>query len=132
MKHTHFFYEGDELDSFYLVVEGDVSITVDIPDREYEQSLVQQLTNDLTMTDVTVSTVGPGNTFGWSALIPPNISTASAKATIASRVLQFDRTKIQSAIDDDCCFGHLLTLKAAQVIRKRLRDMRMETLAVHV
>ncbi|MEW6404217.1 MAG: Crp/Fnr family transcriptional regulator [Chloroflexota bacterium] len=128
----YFFHEGDELGNFYMVVEGNVHITVDIPDRKFKQSLVQQLTNNLTMTEITVSIVGPGHTFGWSALIPPNISTANAKAGIASRLLGFDRKMLQSAIDKDCCFEHLLTLKAAQVVRQRLHDMRIETLAERV
>jgi len=128
----YFFKEGDELDSFYLVLAGNIAITVNVTDRESEQSLVRQLTNNLVMRDITVSTVGPGNTFGWSALIPPNVSTANAKASAASRVLKFDRARLQPAIDKDCCFGHLLTLKAAQVVRKRLRDMRIETLAEHI
>jgi len=84
------------------------------------------------MRDITVSNVGPGKTFGWSALIPPNISTANAKAATFCRVLRFDNAKLQPAIEADCCFGHLLTQKAAQVVRQRLRDMRMETLAEHV
>ena len=127
-----FFFEEDEIDSFYLVLEGNVDITIDIPDRANKQNLVRQLTDDLEMTGITVSNVGPGNTFGWSALIPPNISTASAKATVSSRVLKFYITKLQPAIEADCCFGHLLTLKAAQVVRQRLRDIRMETLAEHM
>jgi len=84
------------------------------------------------LTGVTISNVGPGNIFGWSALIPPNKSTASAKATVPSRVLKFEMSELQPAFEADCCFGHLLTLKAAQVVRQRLRDMRMETLAEHV
>lgn len=128
----YFFHEGEELDSFYMVVEGNVSITVDIPDREFEQSVVQQLTNNLTTTDITVSSVGPGYTFGWSAVIPPNISTANTKASTPCRVLRFDCKKLQSDINDDCCFGHLLVLKAAQVVRQRMRDLRIETLAEHV
>ena len=133
MKAGHFFFfEEDELDNFYLVLDGNIGITVDIPDRTFNQSLAKQLTDDLDMTDITVSILGPGKTFGWSALIPPNFSTANAKAITDSRVLKFDIAKLQPAIDADCCFGHLLTLKAAQVVRQRLRDMRMETLAEHV
>jgi CRP/FNR family cyclic AMP-dependent transcriptional regulator len=128
----YFFHEGDEIDDFYMVTEGNVSISINIPDRESKQSVVQQLTNNLTMTDVTVSSVGPGSTFGWSALIPPHISTANTKASTDCRVLRFNRTKLQSAINDDCCFGHLLVLKAAQIVRERMRDLRIETLAEHV
>ena len=41
----HFFFkEEDEIDCFYLVMEGNVNITINIPDRKLGQSLVQQLT----------------------------------------------------------------------------------------
>lgn len=133
VKSDHFFFfEDDELQHFYLVVEGNIGITIDVPDRNTKQSLLRQLTDDLEMTDITVSNAGPGMTFGWSALIPPNISTANAKATLNSRVLEFNVEMLKPAIEKDCCFGHLLTLKAAQVVRQRLRDMRMETLAENI
>jgi CRP-like cAMP-binding protein len=125
----HFFYEEDQLISFYLVLKGTVAITINIPDRDVLQPLSNQITNDLITRDVTVSTVGEGELFGWSALVPPNFSTANAKATTPCRVVEFNYKAIQPYIEDDCCFGHLLTLKVAQIIRGRLRDRRIESLA---
>lgn len=124
-----FIKEGERLTNFYLVLEGTVGIVIKVPDREMEQSLTRQITNNLITRDVTVSTVGAGEMFGWSALVPPNISTANAKALTACRVLEVDYQALESIIEEDCCFGHLLTLKAAQVIRGRLRDRRIENLA---
>ena len=65
-----FIKEGDRLTNFYLVLEGTVGIIIKVPDREMEQSLTRQITNDLIARDVTVSTVGEGEMFGWSALVP--------------------------------------------------------------
>lgn len=124
-----FFREGDYLKRFYLVLEGKVGITLEIPDREMKQPLNRQITNDLFTTDVIVSDIGMGELFGWSALIPPNISTANAKALTTCRVLEFDYKVLEPIIEEDCCFGHMLTLKAAQTIRDRLRDKRVESLA---
>ena len=115
--------------NFYLVLEGTVGIIIKVPDREIEHSLTRQITNNLITQDVTVSTVGEGEVFGWSAIIPPNLSTANVKALTSCRVLVFDYLELQPIIDEDCCFGHLLTLKAAQIIRDRLRDKRVESLA---
>lgn len=123
-----FIYEGERLTNFYLVLEGAVGIIIKVPDREMEQSLTRQITNNLITKDVTVSTVGEGEMFGWSALVPPNISTANAKALTACRVLEVDYQALEPIIEEDCCFGHLLTLKAAQVIRERLRDKCIESL----
>ena len=119
---------GERLTNFYLVLEGTVGITIKVPDMEIKQSLTRQITNDLITRDVTVSTVGEGEVFGWSAIIPPNLPTANVKALSSCRVLVFDYQELQPLIDQDCCFGHLLTLKAAQIIRDRLRDKRVESL----
>jgi CRP-like cAMP-binding protein len=123
-----FVSEGEQLTNFYLVLEGTVGIIIKVPDREYKQSLTRQITNNLITRDVTVSSVGEGEIFGWSALIPPNRSTAKVKALTDCRLLDFDYQQLQPIIDEDCCFGHLLTLKAAQVVRGRLRDRRVENL----
>lgn len=124
-----FVFEGERLTNFYLVLEGAIGIIIKVPDRDIEQSLTRQITNNLITKDVTVSTVGEGEVFGWSAIIPPNLSTANAKALTSCRVLVFDYQELHPIIDQDCCFGHLLTLKAAQIIRDRLRDKRVESLA---
>jgi CRP-like cAMP-binding protein len=132
MPGHQFVYEGERLTNFYLVLEGTVGIIIKVPDREFEQSLTRQITHDLITKDVTVSTVGEGEIFGWSALIPPNMPTANAKALTSCRVLVFGFQELQPIIDEDCCFGHLLTLKAAQIIRDRLQDRRIESLAEKV
>ena len=124
-----FFREGDELDNYYIVTEGVVNLTIEIPDQLKEHSLVSQLTNNLDMVDITVSNVREGNVFGWSAIVPPNISTASATTSSACRVLAFNCGNLKPLLDEDCEFALQLTLKAAQIIRSRLRDMRIESLA---
>jgi CRP-like cAMP-binding protein len=123
-----FIHEGDHISTFFLVLEGKVGITLNVTDRGMKQSLTRQITNNLITKDVTVSTVGVGEMFGWSALVPPNLSTANAKALTPCRVMVFDYHMLQPFIDEDCCFGHMLTLKAARVIRERMRDQRMEML----
>ena len=124
-----FFNEGDELDTFYLVQEGTVNITVSIPDRGQEHSYVEQITRNMSMEPVTVSTVGVGDIFGWSALIPPHESTANAIAASPCRVIAVDCENLHSAFAQDCEFHKLMVIKAAQTVRSRLRDMRIESLA---
>jgi CRP/FNR family cyclic AMP-dependent transcriptional regulator len=124
-----FFYEGDILDHFYLVLEGTVAIVIEVPDRDEVQTLTRQLTGNLKNRDVTVSTVRPGNIFGWSALIPPHKSTAGAKAQTPCLVVSFDCEDLLPVCDEDHEFGHLMAQKVAQVIRERLSDMRMESLS---
>ncbi len=125
----YFFRDGDELENFYLVIEGEVAIVIEVPDQEIEQKVSGQLTGKLETKDVVVSAIEPGGVFGWSALVPPHQSTASGKATVPSRVIIIDCTKLRQVFAEDTGFGYLMMQKAAQVTRARLRDLRIEVLA---
>ena len=124
-----FFQERDELNKFYLILEGAVAIVIHVPDRGLKQPLYGQLTGNLNNKDITVSSVGPGEVFGWSALVPPHTSTANAKAMTSCRVAVFDMEELRPILEVDCCFAYLMLLKAAQIVRGRLRDRRIESLA---
>jgi CRP-like cAMP-binding protein len=124
-----FFREGDELKKLYLVVEGAVGLVIQVPDREAEQPLAGQLTGKLTTKDITVSTVGTGGVFGWSALIPSHEATAGAKALTPCRAIALDCENLRPIFEEDRNLAYLMTLKAAQIVRGRLRDLRIETLA---
>ena len=127
----YFFNEGDTLNHFYFVLDGIVSIVIEIPDRDEVQTLTRQITGNFKTRDVSVSTVQQGNIFGWSALVLPYLSTAGAKAQTPCRIVTFDCVILRPMCQQDHEFGHLMTQKAAQVIRDRLRDMRMESLAAY-
>ncbi len=125
--HT-FFREGDTLNDFYLVVQGAVAIVIEVPDRELEQKLSEQLTGGLQTKDVVISAVGPGEVFGWSALVAPHEATTSGKATTPCRVIAFDCRKLRQIFEEDCRFGYLMSQKIARIIRDRLRAIRIESL----
>jgi CRP-like cAMP-binding protein len=124
-----FFHESDDLKSVYLVLEGAVALVFEVPDQDVEQQVSGQLTGELKTKDITVSTVGTGDVFGWSGLIPPHTATATAKAITPCKVLAFDSKELLQIFDEDCRFGYIMAQKAAQVIRERLRDLRIESLA---
>lgn len=124
-----FFSEGDELDTFYLVQEGTVNITINIPDRNQAHSFVDQISRSMSMEPITFSTVGVGDIFGWSAIIPPHESTANAVASTNCRVIAVNYVVLEPILDEDCDFAYLMVMKAAQTVRNRLRDMRIESLA---
>jgi CRP-like cAMP-binding protein len=124
-----FFHEDEDLSEFYLALEGAVAIVFELPERGVEHKVSDQFTRKLQTRDVVVSTVGPGEMFGWSGLVPPHKATAGAKAVTPCRVVAFDCKELLKVFDEDCGFGYLMTQKAAQVIRARLRDVRIESLA---
>jgi CRP-like cAMP-binding protein len=125
----YFFHENEALDSFFLDVEGAVAIVFELPERDVDHKISDQFMRKLKTKDVVISTVSPGDVFGWSGLVPPYTATAGAKALTPCRVIAFDRKEIVAIFDKDCEFGYLMTQKAAQVIRERLHDFRIESLA---
>jgi CRP-like cAMP-binding protein len=108
------FHEGEEIRHFYVVVEGSVAIMIEVPAQERE---------------TVVSNLGPGDVFAWSGLVSPHKATANAKALTAARLLSFDFEEICSYFEKDWHFGYLMMLKATGVMRDRLHDLRIESLA---
>lgn len=124
------FKESDKLETFYLVAKGAVAIFIEVPAEEAADDIAGQLTREMAMDEVVTSTVGTGDLFGTSALIPPYEATASAKALDTTcSLIAFDAAKLLEIFEEDCRFGYLMTQKAAQVLRERMRDLRIESLA---
>jgi CRP-like cAMP-binding protein len=111
----HYFHlEGDDLKNFYLITEGEVNVITTLPLKGRE---------------VVISTLGTGDVFGWSALVPPHSATAGAKSAIPTRLLAVDCQALQELFEEDCHLGYSMMLKIAQLIRERLNDLRIETIA---
>ena len=125
----YFFHEGDALDRLFFTIAGTIDIVVGIPDHNEVQETANQILGNFVAEDVTVSNVGPGQIFAWSALIPPHISTAGAISRTSSIVVTFGREDLSEVFRNDCDFSYLMLEKVAGVIRQRLRDMRIQSLA---
>ncbi len=125
----YFFHEGDELDKLYLVTEGNVGIVIHIPTSEVEHKLSEQFTGEMQTKDIVISNIGPGEIFGWSALVPPHEATTSGKATSPCKVIAFDAEELLKIFVEECDFGYIMIQKMAQVVRERLRDLRTESLS---
>jgi CRP-like cAMP-binding protein len=111
----HYFNnEGEELNTLYLILEGEIVLITTLPQKEQE---------------VILNTLGPGDVFGWSSFIPPYTATAGAKAVSSARIVAFDAKELRNVFAEDYQFGYIMILKIAQVIRDRLNSLRIETLA---
>lgn len=125
----YFYHEGDKLDNFFLAVDGAVGIVLEIPDQAVQQSVSSQLTGDLITRDITITTVGSGMVFGLPGIIPPNEASSTAKALTPCLVYVFDSDGLKKAFAEDCELAYLITLRAAQIIRNRLKDLQIESLS---
>jgi len=129
--HT-FFQEEDKLNHFYLLIKGSVGINIPVPDREAKQNVSGQLLGELKTKNIIITTVGTGGVFAWSALIPPYKATAGATALTDCHVVAFDAEKLLMLFQEQTDFGYLMSVKAGQLVRDRLRDLRIESLASYV
>lgn len=128
----YFFHEEDLLEHFYIVLEGAAAIVFKLPERDVQHKIADQFAREFRTKDAVLSTVGTGDIFGWSGLVPPYKATAGAKAITPCRVIAVGSKELVSVFEEDCRFGYLMTQKAAQVIRDRLRDLRIESVAFAV
>jgi len=126
---NYFFHEDAPLNHFYLLLEGAVAIVFQLPERDVKHKISEQFARDLKTRDAIVSTVGTGDVFGWSGLVPPHNATAGAKALTKCRAIALECAELRKIFEEDYHFGYLMTQRAAQVMRDRLRDLRIESLA---
>jgi CRP/FNR family cyclic AMP-dependent transcriptional regulator len=117
------FHKGDQLSHFYLVLEGVIEVIFELPKIEVEYTTPGQ-PGQLRTEYVILSVVGKGDILGWSGLVPPFIATSGGRAKSACRIIAFDCKKLLKCFDQDCNFGYLMIQSAAQVISKRLHDIR--------
>jgi len=127
----YFFHEREKLDKFYFLLDGKADILVEVPTRIIENDLGWDNKN-LYIDEVPVASVDKGEMFAWSALIPPHKSTAAAKSRTECIVIEFDCNELRTSFEKDSRFAYLITQKAAQTIRERLRCLRTESLAYNI
>lgn len=113
-KGYYFHHEGFEISKVYIIVEGEVSLITIFPKQDKE---------------VVINTLGTGDVFGWTSLIPPYTAGAGAKAASKCKLIQFDAQKLRTKFNQDYEFGYMMMVKIAQIIRERLDSIVMETLA---
>lgn len=121
-----FFEEGQQLDQLYLLIEGKVGIIVSLLEHG-SRAVVPELASK--EREVVVSTIGPGEGFAWSALVPPHEATSTARALSPCRVVAFDCVELRPQLEADPQFGYRMMQQINQVMRERLRAMRNESLA---
>ncbi|PDW04500.1 cyclic nucleotide-binding domain-containing protein [Candidatus Viridilinea mediisalina] len=119
------FREGEALHSLYLVVDGRVAITMELPEVG-NRSAVQL--PDTPMREAVVSMVSAGAVVAWSALVPPYVATSGARTDSACRLVALDCRDLRESFDQDPHFGYLMLTKVAQAARDRIRDLHTEML----
>lgn len=102
------FQLGAEADHLYLVVRGRIDLTLPMRIRDREE-------------DVLLEEKGPGETLGWSGLIPPHRFTLKAKAAMETELLALPRAALLAHFDANPAVGLEVTRNVAAVIGHRLQ-----------
>ncbi len=101
--------EGAEARSFYLVEDGRVAV---------ESQAARGMRFPL-------SIVYPGQAFGWSALVPPYVYTATVLSLSDTRVIAIDQKALLSLMKSDPSLGFIIIQNVACVVASRLRTMEL-------
>ncbi len=72
----------------------------------------------------TVAMIGPHTVFGWSALVEPHVSTLSAVAVRASRLVLVDGDKLNAFLVERPEIGYKIMAPLAKLLSERLAQTR--------
>ena len=102
------FHLGDSADRLFLIERGRIRLTLPMRVRGREE-------------DVVVEERTPGQTVGWSALIPPHKFTLAAAAPLETQVIALPREELRKYFAANPTVGYKITLNLAVVIGHRLQ-----------
>lgn len=99
---------GSPADSLYLIIHGRVSLTLPMQVGGSDE-------------DILVEERGPGETIGWSAMVPPYRFTLEARAPLDAEVLAFSRAALLDYLAARPAVGQVVMRNLASVIGQRLQ-----------
>ena len=111
---------GKKLEHFFIIVTGKLEVLFELPKINIDYESLGQ-PSQLEKEIVNIGQIGPGDICGWSALVPPHISTSSVRSLTSGTIISFDCTELIKFFEDDCRFGYFMFQAAAQAIGKRLK-----------
>jgi len=98
---------GGSAADVYLLKTGKVDIQIEFKIYDYE-------------TVATVYTVGKGEIFGWSALVPPHRLTASARCEGKADVIMINGKELIEFLEKDRRIGYVVMKNLSALISSRL------------
>lgn len=103
--------EGDKAEEFYLVVDGELEISINAA-----------LTEPMT---VSIASVGPGQISGWSSMYKDGKFTATIKAAKNTKLLVWNAAKLHEFLLRNCGMGYRILQQLLAVVARRLVNTRM-------
>jgi CRP/FNR family transcriptional regulator, cyclic AMP receptor protein len=107
--------EGTPCQAMGVVVSGRIALRLGLPGGE----------------DRTILTVDPGDVFGWSAVLPPAISTATGVAVAPSQAILFDGDELRTALAIDSELAAAIYQRLLVSVARRLTATRVQLLDLY-
>ena len=109
---TVLFREGHESAYVYLLLQGEVSLEIEVPGQE----------------PLAVQQVGAGELLGWSPLFGLGPMTATARTTTRCRLGALAAADVLALSRQDALFGQEFLRRTAATLSQRLRALRLQVL----
>jgi CRP-like cAMP-binding protein len=138
------FFEGQPADTLWLVLEGGARLRHSVEAAGAAHARATEAVYHLleegapipllegqsgVYTELDVGQAGPGEIVGISALIAPYRLTATARASVDSRLLRFDAVALRALCAQDTALACALLHATAQIALQRLHFTRQQLLA---
>lgn len=105
---TALFRLGEVADHVFVIERGRIALTMPMQVRQQEEAVL-------------VEERLPGETVGWSALIPPHRFTLNATAPLETDVIAIPRTALLEHLFAHPDVGYVLTRNIAEIMGQRLQ-----------
>ncbi len=112
------FTQGQKADTFYMLVKGKVLLEVDLTDKIM----------------ISLGSVKPGYSFGWSSLFEGSNYTSSAICSEPSEVISIPAGPLLHSMEQDPVLGYKIMKGALGILRSRLTrrtEQFLKTLRMH-
>jgi CRP/FNR family cyclic AMP-dependent transcriptional regulator len=106
---------GQEANNFYLIRQGKVALEIFAPGHGA----------------VTIETVGEGDIFGWSWLVPPYKWRLDARATELTRAIGLDGQCLRRKCEDNHDLGYELLKRIMTIVTQRFEATRLQILDLY-
>ncbi len=117
-KDEWLFHENEEANKLYLVLEGAISLTLQV----YTENQVQHLAS--------TSSIGKGELVGWSSIIPPNQYKLGARAVKDCTLLEIEAAPLRQLLNDNPEYGYHFLQQIAEVVSERFTMVTIQLLSM--
>jgi CRP-like cAMP-binding protein len=130
------FRSGDEADTLYGVIEGEVELSLEALEKnldaqvEFEEAVRLRVMEKASQ--ISVDTARPGNVFGWSALTGKPRRTVTATCSLPTKVAAIPAKNLIAMCEGNNTLGYALMKRLVDIISKRLDNRNKRLIEIWV